>query len=262
MELTSVFSHPAQLAPRGCSRKSGCARLASAVTCLRSNERHRSNSRRQGEQMHPSTDRRQFVKSLVAGATAGLLPTFAPLTVQVAAQGDFLMTDGLTYLNTGTIGPSRRATIDATQRAWEMLEANPIAHYGQRVGAPMLEDTRTVAAKFLGCDLDEMAVTGSTTAGMNAIAQGLRLGAGDRVLLTDQEHSGGLHCWQYLARHHGVELGGLPYHKANIAQRPSWTPSRKASALARGSSASVTYSRRRASACPSPRSRHWRARAG
>jgi len=41
---------------------------------------------------------------------------------------------------------------------------------------------------------------------MNAIAQGLRLGAGDRVLLTDQEHSGGLHCWQYLARHHGVEL--------------------------------------------------------
>lgn len=156
--------------------------------------------------MHPSTDRRQFVKCLAGGATAGLLPTFAPLTVQAAAQGDFLLTDGLTYLNTGTIGPSRRATIDATQRAWEMLEANPTAHYGQRVGAPMLEDTRTVAAKFLGCDLDEMAVTGSTTAGMNAIAQGLRLGAGDRVLLTDQEHSGGLHCWQYLARHHGVEL--------------------------------------------------------
>jgi selenocysteine lyase/cysteine desulfurase len=126
--------------------------------------------------------------------------------VQAAAQGDFLLSDGLTYLNTGTIGPSRRATLEATQRAWEVLEANPTAHYGQRVGAPMLEDTRTAAAKFLGCDLDEMAVTGSTTAGMNAIAHGLRLRAGDRVLLTDQEHSGGLHCWQYLARHHGVEL--------------------------------------------------------
>ena len=35
---------------------------------------------------------------------------------------------------------------------------------------------------------------------MNAIAQGLRLSPGDRVLRTDQEHSGGLHCWQYLAR--------------------------------------------------------------
>jgi selenocysteine lyase/cysteine desulfurase len=153
-----------------------------------------------------ATDRREFVKSLAGGASAGLLPAFASLSVQAAADSDFLLAPGLTYLNTGTIGPSRRATIDATRRAWETLEANPIAHYGQRVGAPMIEDTRTLAAKFLGCDLAEIAVTGSTTAGMNAIAQGLRLGAGDRVLLTDQEHSGGLHCWQYLARHHGVEL--------------------------------------------------------
>jgi selenocysteine lyase/cysteine desulfurase len=156
--------------------------------------------------MPPSSDRRQFVKSLAGGATAGLLPVLAPLRVQAASRGDFLLADGLTYLNTGTIGPSRRATVDATQRAWEALEANPTAHYGQRVGAPMLDDTRAVAAKFLGCDLEEMAMTGSTTAGMNAIAHGLRLRAGDRVLLTDQEHSGGLHCWQYLERHHGVEL--------------------------------------------------------
>ena len=156
--------------------------------------------------MHRSTDRRQFVKSLAAVPAASLLPAFAPHATQAAARGEFFLTDGLVYLNTGTIGPSRRATVEATHRAWEALEANPTAHYGQRVGAPMLEDTRTVAAKFLGCDLDELAVTGSTTAGMNAIAQGLRLREGDRVLLPDQEHSGGLHCWQYLARHHGVEL--------------------------------------------------------
>jgi selenocysteine lyase/cysteine desulfurase len=157
---------------------------------------------------HSSADRRQFLQTLAGGATAGFLPTFAPLSA--AAEREFLLTDGLTYLNTGTIGPSRRSTIDATQRAWATLEANPIAHYGQLAGQSMREDTRTVAAKFLGCDLDELALTGSTTAGMNAIAQGLRLGAGDRVLLTDQEHSGGLHCWQYLARHHGVELDVVP----------------------------------------------------
>ena len=169
--------------------------------------------------MHlPSADRRQFLYALAGGATAGLLPTFAPLAA--AAEREFLLTDGLTYLNTGTIGPSRRATIDATQRAWAALEANPVAHYGQLAGRSMREDTRTVAAKFLGCDLDELALTGSTTAGMNAIAQGLRLGAGDRVLLTDHEHSGGLHCWQYLARHHGVELDVVPIprteHRATV----------------------------------------------
>ena len=157
-----------------------------------------------------STGRRQFVKSFGGTAAASLLPPFARGRGPAAAGGEFLLADGLTYLNTGTIGPSRRATIDATKRAWEALEANPIAHYGQQVGAPMIDDTRNVAAKFLGCDLDEMLVTGSTTAGMNAIAQGLRLRPGDRVLLTDQEHAGGLHCWQYLARHHGVELDVVP----------------------------------------------------
>lgn len=151
-------------------------------------------------------DRRQLAKVLAGSATAGLLQACAPSSMSAAVETEFLLAEGLVYLNTGTIGPSRRATIEATQRAWQTLEANPTAHYGQGVGAPMLDDTRSVAARFLGCELDEMALTGSTTAGMNAIAQGLRLSAGDRVLLTDQEHSGGLHCWQYLARHHGVEL--------------------------------------------------------
>ena len=141
---------------------------------------------------------------------AGLLPSGQPVRAQTTAESEFLLGEGLAYLNTGTIGPCRRATIEATQSAWEALEANPVAHYGRDVGQPLIEDTRTVAAGFLGCDLDELALTTSTTGGMNAIAQGLRLAAGDRVLLTDQEHSGGLHCWQYLARHHGVKLDIVP----------------------------------------------------
>src|SRR5574338_1520974 len=133
--------------------------------------------------MRPSfADRRRFLATLAGGASASLLPTFAPRSAPVAAKSEFLLVEGLTYLNTGTIGPTRLTTIDATARAWATLEANPVAHYGQLAGAAMREDTRTVAAKFLGCDLDELALTGSTTAGMNAIAQGLRLGAGDRVL--------------------------------------------------------------------------------
>jgi selenocysteine lyase/cysteine desulfurase len=158
----------------------------------------------------PSADRRQFLQTVAGGVVTGLLASGQPVGAQTAAESEFLLSEGLAYLNTGTIGPCRRATIEATQGAWKALEANPIAHYGRDVGQPLIEDTRTVAAGFLGCDLDELALTTSTTAGMNAIAQGLRLAAGDRVLLTDQEHSGGLHCWQYLARHHGVMLDIVP----------------------------------------------------
>ena len=154
----------------------------------------------------PFADRRHFVRTVVGGAVAGFLPGDLPSPALAVARSEFLLGAGLAYLNTGTIGPCRRATLEATQRAWETLESNPVAHYGRYAGEALIEETRTAAARFLGCDLDELALTTSTTGGMNAIAQGLRLAAGDRVLLTDQEHAGGLHCWQYLARHHGVQL--------------------------------------------------------
>ena len=146
------------------------------------------------------------MRTVVGGAVAGFLPGDLPSPALAVARSEFLLGAGLAYLNTGTIGPCRRATLETTQRAWETLESNPVAHYGRYAGEALIDETRTAASRFLGCDLDELALTTSTTGGMNAIAQGLRLTAGDRVLLTDQEHAGGLHCWQYLARHHGVQL--------------------------------------------------------
>src|SRR5205085_3149305 len=53
---------------------------------------------------------------------------------------------------------------------------------------------------------EELVLTRSTTEGMNSVAQGLSLKSGDRVLTTDQEHPGGRHCWDYIARRHGVAL--------------------------------------------------------
>ena len=158
-------------------------------------------------------DRRQFLHTVAGGAVVGLLPSGLRASAPATAGREFLLDPGLAYLNTGTIGPCRRETTHATQRAWESLEANPVAHYGRFAGEALIEDTRTVAARFLGCDLSELAMTTSTTSGMNAIAQGIRLAPGDRVLLTDQEHEGGLHCWQYLARYHGVHLDIVPIER-------------------------------------------------
>jgi selenocysteine lyase/cysteine desulfurase len=70
----------------------------------------------------------------------------------------------------------------------------------------LAEKTRATAAKFLGCDLSEIMITNSTTNGMNAVAQGLRLNAGDRILATDQEHGGGLHCWEYFQKYSGAQI--------------------------------------------------------
>jgi selenocysteine lyase/cysteine desulfurase len=119
---------------------------------------------------------------------------------------EWLFAPGLVYLNTGTLGPCRRGTLEETKKAWEELETFPAKFYGKNGVESLAEKTRIIAARFLGCDTSEMLNTTSTTNGMNAIAQGLRLKTGDRILTTDQEHGGGILCWQYFQKYHGVAV--------------------------------------------------------
>lgn len=121
------------------------------------------------------------------------------------APDDFLLAPGLVYLQTGSLGPTPRPVIDATMAAWKVLESNPAAQgYGSMERA--MEGVRASAAAFLGCTAEELVLTNCTTEGMNWVAQGLGLAAGDRVLTTDQEHPGGRVCWDYAARKFGIVI--------------------------------------------------------
>ena len=162
-------------------------------------------------------NRRKFIGAVSAGTAGGILiNTIAPFSTAIAqtnpllsdqeAKTDYLFADGLTYLNTGTLGPCRRDTIEESKKAWEELESLPVKFYGKFGAESLAEKTRTIAARFLGCDISEMLITTSTTNGMNAVAQGLRLKAGDRILTSDQEHGGGALCWNYFAKYYGVIL--------------------------------------------------------
>lgn len=146
-----------------------------------------------------------------AGAAAGLLMDppasgFSNTNILAAAESEYLFGEGITYLNTGTLGPCRRETIEASMKAWDDLETLPVKFYGKFGAEELAEKTRTTAARFLGCDLSEIVVTNSTTSGMNAVAQGLRLKAGDRIITTDQEHGGGLLGWKYYEKYYGVAI--------------------------------------------------------
>jgi selenocysteine lyase/cysteine desulfurase len=93
--------------------------------------------------------------------------------------------------------------------AWQELERNPV-FYGYGEHERRLEDVRAKAAACLRCATEELVLTGSTTEGMNWVAQGLSLAPGDHVLTTDQEHPGGRACWDYVVRRHGVVLDIVP----------------------------------------------------
>jgi len=161
-------------------------------------------------------NRKNFLAAITS-ATAGsvLLNTILPFSsaraqsnsfTAVQPGNEYLFADGLTYLNTGTLGPCRRDTIAESLKIWEELELLPVKFYGKFGAESLAERTRSIAAGLLNCDISEMLITNSTTSGMNAIAQGLRLKAGDRILTTDQEHGGGLLCWNYFAKYYGVTI--------------------------------------------------------
>ena len=172
---------------------------------------------------HFSLDRRSFLASISAFSvaqaySAGLAQSAEPTTRSelrpninrgLANAADVLLAPGLAYLQTGSVGPSPKPVVDRTLAAWMELEKNPV-HQGYRIQSPALEQVRDKAAAMLRCTHDEIILTHGTTDGMNAVAIGLNLEPGDRVLTTDQEHGGGHHCWDYLARRRGIVLDHVP----------------------------------------------------
>ncbi len=161
--------------------------------------------------------RRDFLASFGVLAAAGLvpegiwsqqggLPTRADAARKfVSASGDFAFAPGLAYLQTGSLGPTPRPVMERAIAGWKELERNPTL-YGYGALERAMDDVRAKAARFIGCLTEELVLTRCTTEGMNWVAQGLTLAAGERVLTTDQEHPGGRACWDYVARRQGVVL--------------------------------------------------------
>ena len=167
--------------------------------------------------MDKSPSRRAFLASLGALSTAGLMPARAwaagdevairdtAMRGLARAPGDFAFAPGLAYLQTGSLGPTPVPVMNRAISVWKELELNPTL-YGYGSLEKAMDEVRTKAARFLGCATEELVLTRCTTEGMNWVAQGLTLAAGDRVLTTDQEHPGGRVCWDYAARRYGVVL--------------------------------------------------------
>ena len=162
------------------------------------------------------TTRRDFLAagaaSLLAGralldASAATELPDALLPATTEGVGDYLLSPGLVYLNTGSTGPATKAVLERTITAWRQLETNPVRQaYGIEGLHASAEKVREQAAAFLGCTTEELLITRSTSEGMNTVAQSMKLNAGDRVLSTDQEHEGGTECWRYLVERRGIVL--------------------------------------------------------
>lgn len=141
------------------------------------------------------------------GQAAGAAASDADYWAKVRAE--FLLDPHVAYLNNGTLGPTPKPVLYTLIERYQRL-ASETGPENSRL-SPLAEDVRRKAAAFIGADVSEIALTRNTTEGMNFIASGLDLKAGDEVLLTFHEHPGGLQPWKLKAKRHGIVLKELKF---------------------------------------------------
>jgi selenocysteine lyase/cysteine desulfurase len=106
-------------------------------------------------------------------------------------RAQFPVLERLSYLNAGTEGPVPALAAEAARSRIEFEASNGRCGRTYFDGLMSLAgELRTAYAQVLGCDDSEVALTGSTTDGVNTVISGLDLQPGDEILTTDQEHPG------------------------------------------------------------------------
>ncbi len=137
-------------------------------------------------------------------------------------RAQFPVLEHLAYLNAGTEGPVPRPAVEAVHRRID-LDAT-----GGRCGPPYFNDLMEMATKaragyaeVLGCAPEEVALTGSTTDGVNTVIAGLDLRAGDEILTSDEEHPGLLAPLGRAQRRYGVSVRVVPFSELAGEVKPT-----------------------------------------
>ena len=115
--------------------------------------------------------------------------------------------DGITYLNSASIGPLPERTIRALE-AFNRMRGAP-----HRLPDPDLfaifAESRRLIARLLNASPDEIALATNTSYGLNLAALALPLEPGDIVLVSDREFPANVYPWLHLRRR-GIEVELAP----------------------------------------------------
>ena len=126
-------------------------------------------------------------------------------------RAEFPVLERVAYLNAGTDGPiPRRAAEAAAARTRFELERGRGKEHRGSLDA-MRETVRTRIAALHGCEPAVMALTHSTTDGVNSVLAGLELRRGDEVLTTTEEHPGLLAPLAAARERAGIRIRAVPF---------------------------------------------------
>ncbi|HEX4734371.1 MAG TPA: aminotransferase class V-fold PLP-dependent enzyme [Thermoleophilaceae bacterium] len=139
-------------------------------------------------------------------------------------RAEFPVLDRIAYLNAGTDGPvPQRAAAAAASSIAEQSDVGRSGKSHFEAVMQIREDLRRRAAWLMGCPPGEIALTHSTTDGMNIVLHGMGLGRGDEVVTTDEEHPGLLAPLAALEAQAGIKVKFAPFAEIQNEVGPQTT---------------------------------------
>src|SRR3954468_10255523 len=176
-------------------------------------------------------------RTAARGSTpAGGQPIPVPLRSRAPMnlRAEFPVVERLAYLNAGTDGPIPAVAARAAREELEpqLAEGRVRAHFERRF--ELHDELRAGYARVLGCAVEDVATTASTSDGIGRVLAGLDLGPDDEILTSDQEHPG-LIGPLIAARRRGAAVRAAPMRELGGAGRRD--PARRRAPAAPGARA-------------------------
>jgi selenocysteine lyase/cysteine desulfurase len=136
-------------------------------------------------------------------------------------RAQFPVLERIAYLNAGTNGPVPRRAFEAAEASLrEQLEEGRSSKPWFDRQIERIDLLRERAAGLLGATPADVALTGSTTDGINAVLHALDLGPRDEILTSDEEHPGVLGPLATVRDTRGVSVRVVPFAELPGELRP------------------------------------------
>ncbi len=117
----------------------------------------------------------------------------------------FLLEPGVAYLNNASLGMPPRQVVEAVARGYRAISEEPLRGKNELQAAIADAVVPRMAAMF-GARAEEMTLTRNASEALHLQSVGVRLEAGDEVVITTQEHPAGRRPWLLRQDREGVRV--------------------------------------------------------
>ncbi len=123
----------------------------------------------------------------------------------------FTVSPNILNLNNGGVSPQPKPVQEAFIRYNQISNEGP-AYFMWRILDQGREPMRKKLAELAGCSPEEIAINRNTTEGMDTIILGLKLSAGDEVILSKQDYPNVINVWKYRESRDKIKLIWVDLH--------------------------------------------------